>query len=217
MILIIDHYDSFSQSLYQLVRKCCQETEMIRSDQATVEEIRQMKPQMIILSTGAGKPEEAGVFLETVKELGSQIPILGIGLGYLAVCSAFGGRLKERENPVCAGTVTVEFEPESRLFKAMGKTSMEVGVYGFLTADKDSLPGCLKAAAKDPEGDVMAVEHREYPVYGICFQPESVLTPNGRKLMENLVREEVLNKMTSSRILSKIKEILKDRQAEEDE
>ncbi len=110
MILIIDHYDSFSQSLYQLVRKCCQETEMIRSDQATVEEIRQMKPQMIILSTGAGKPEEAGVFLETVKELGSQIPILGIGLGYLAVCSAFGGRLKERENPVCAGTVTVEFE-----------------------------------------------------------------------------------------------------------
>ncbi len=101
MILIIDHYDSFSQSLYQLVRKCCQETEMIRSDQATVEEIRQMKPQMIILSTGAGKPEEAGVFLETVKELGSQIPILGIGLGYLAVCSAFGGRLKERENPVC--------------------------------------------------------------------------------------------------------------------
>lgn len=216
MILLIDHYSSFSYNLYQLVKKIHSDVAIVSSGQTGIEEIRQMKPQMIFLSAGWGKPEEEGVLTQIVKEFGKRIPIFGVGLGYLAVCQAFGAELVHVKNPVCGETVEIVVNTQSRLFREMGKTSMEVGGYYSLAADETRLPDCLRVTAKNRDRDIMAVEHKEYPVYGVQFHPESILTQDGRKLIDHILKEEVFSKMASSRILSKIKEILKERQSEED-
>ncbi len=206
MILLIDNYGSFSYNLYQLAGRVNPNIQMVKNDALTVEEIRRMDPQLIILSPGPGSPEEAGVCLQTVKELGQQIPIFGVDLGYRVICSAFGGSAGERGKAPWGLSVTIRINNQSKLFGGMRET-MEAGCYHAQSVSSGSIPSCLRVIAATEDREVMAVEHREYPIYGVLFHPESVLTPQGHRLMENLLVEEVYSRSASGRILLKVREM----------
>ena len=184
MILLIDNYDSFSYNLFQLVGEINPDIRVIRNDAYSVEEIRQMKPSHIILSPGPGRPEDAGVCIDVVKELAGEIPILGVCLGHQSICAAFGAVVTYAKTLMHGKSSIVSLDNESVLFKGFGKTT-EVARYHSLAADENTMPECLKVTARTDDGEVMAVEHKEFKVYGVQFHPESILTPEGRKMLRN--------------------------------
>ena len=184
MILLIDNYDSFSYNLFQLVGEINPDIRVIRNDAYSVEEIRQMKPSHIILSPGPGRPEDAGVCIDVVKKLSGEIPILGVCLGHQSICAAFGAVVTYAKTLMHGKSSIVTLDNESVLFKGFGKTT-EVARYHSLAADENTMPDCLKVTAKTDDGEVMAVEHKEFKVYGVQFHPESILTPEGRKMLRN--------------------------------
>lgn len=187
MIVLIDNYDSFSYNVYQLVGQFEKDIKVIRNDMATVEEIEAMKPTHIFLSPGPGKPEDAGICEEVIKKLSGKIPILGVCLGHQAICEAFGATVTYAKEMMHGKVSTATFTAESPLFADMGD-SMQVARYHSLAVKKETLPDCLKVTAVSEDGEVMAVEHTEYPVYGLQFHPESIMTPEGYKLMENFMK-----------------------------
>ena len=178
MILLIDNYDSFSYNLYQLVGTIEPDIKVIRNDEMTVEEVKALNPQLIILSPGPGRPDQAGICEEVVKKLGSSIPILGVCLGHQAICEAYGGRIIHAKKLMHGKTSGV-------LFKEMDD-EIQVARYHSLEADPDTLPAELFVTAV-ADGEIMAVEHKKYPVYGLQFHPESILTPKGINILRNVV------------------------------
>ena len=186
MILLIDNYDSFSYNLYQLIGEIEPDIRVIRNDEMTVEEIRALKPDRIILSPGPGRPEDAGVIIAVAKELGKEIPILGVCLGHQAICEAFGGRIEHAQQLMHGKQSIVEVDTEEPLFKGLAKKTM-VARYHSLVAAPDSLPDCLKVISRDERGEIMAVRHKTMPIYGVQFHPESILTPQGTTIMKNFL------------------------------
>ena len=186
MILLIDNYDSFSYNLYQLIGTINTDIRVIRNDEMSVDEIRDLKPDRIIISPGPGRPENAGIIIECVQKLGDKIPILGVCLGHQAICAAYGANVTYAKELMHGKASKVELDTESTLFKGMDKTTT-VARYHSLAADKDTIPDCLKVTARTDDGEVMAVEHREYPVFGVQFHPESILTPEGKVMLENFI------------------------------
>lgn len=186
MILLIDNYDSFSYNLYQLVGEISPELRVIRNDEMTVDEIRALAPDKIILSPGPGRPEDAGVIVEVVKQLGKEIPILGVCLGHQAICQAYGATITYAKELMHGKQSMVEFDLSSKLFKDCKKQNL-VARYHSLAADETTLPDCLKVTAKTIDGEIMAVEHKEYPVYGVQYHPESIMTPEGKQMLRNFV------------------------------
>ena len=184
MILLIDNYDSFSYNLYQLIGEIRPDLEVIRNDEKTVEEIRQLKPDAIVLSPGPGRPEDAGVCIPVVKELGKEIPILGVCLGHQSICAAYGGKITYAKELMHGKTSEIQIEPENKLFQGL-PNSLKVGRYHSLAAKEDTLPEEMKVTARTVDGEIMAVEHRTDPVYGLQFHPESILTPDGKKILAN--------------------------------
>ena len=194
MILLIDNYDSFSYNLYQLVGKIEPDIKVIRNDEMTVEEIEKLKPSHIILSPGPGKPSDAGVCEEVVKRLAGTFPILGVCLGHQAICEVFGAtvtyakRLMHGKQSVCSiknGEAIFEGVGEGQDGQA-GK--LKVARYHSLAAKSETLPECLEViATSDDDGEVMAVKHTDYPVYGLQFHPESILTPEGETILKNFI------------------------------
>ena len=187
MILLIDNYDSFSYNVYQLTASVCPDVKVIRNDAMTVEEIEALSPSHIILSPGPGRPENAGICEEVIRRLAGKIPILGICLGHQAICEVFGAKVTYAKELMHGKQSVAELDTDSRLFRGM-ENKMTVARYHSLAAEAESIPEGLKITARTPDGEVMAVEHREFPVYGVQFHPESVLTPAGRKIMENFLR-----------------------------
>ena len=187
MILLIDNYDSFSYNVYQLTASVCPDVKVIRNDAMTVEEIEALSPSHIILSPGPGRPENAGICEETIRRLAGKIPILGICLGHQAICEVFGAKVTYAKELMHGKQSVAELDTDSCLFRGM-ENKMTVARYHSLAAEAESIPETLKITARTPDGEVMAVEHREFPVYGVQFHPESVLTPEGRKIMENFLR-----------------------------
>ena len=187
MILLIDNYDSFSYNVYQLTASVCPDVKVIRNDAMTVEEIEALSPSHIILSPGPGRPENAGVCEEVIRRLAGKIPILGICLGHQAICEVFGAKVTYAKELMHGKQSVAELDTDSRLFRGM-ENKMTVARYHSLAAEAETIPEGLKITARTPDGEVMAVEHREFPVYGVQFHPESVLTPEGRKIMENFLR-----------------------------
>lgn len=187
MILLIDNYDSFSYNVYQLTASVCPDVKVIRNDAMTVEEIEALSPSHIILSPGPGRPENAGICEEVIRRLAGKIPILGICLGHQAICEVFGAKVAYAKELMHGKQSVAELDTDSRLFRGM-ENKMTVARYHSLAAEVESIPEGLKITARTPDGEVMAVEHREFPVYGVQFHPESVLTPEGRKIMENFLR-----------------------------
>ena len=186
MILLIDNYDSFSYNLYQLVGTINPDIKVIRNNEMTVEEIEKLAPERIILSPGPGKPSEAGICIETVRKLGSKIPIFGVCLGHQSICEAYGAVVSYAKELMHGKQSQVTLDNDSRLFAGMPKV-IGAARYHSLAADKSTIPAELKVTAVTEDGEVMAVEHRTYPGYGVQFHPESILTPNGKTILENFL------------------------------
>ena len=191
MILLIDNYDSFSYNLYQLTGFFRPDTEVVRNDAVTLDEIAEMEPEAIILSPGPGRPENAGICIDVIRRFAPEIPILGVCLGHQAVCAAFGGTVGYAKELMHGKVSKVKADPDSQLFAGM-KAPFPVARYHSLAAEEETLPECLRVTARTDDGEVMAVEHTEYPTFGVQFHPESVMTPDGKRIMGNflaLVRE----------------------------
>ena len=186
MIVLIDNYDSFTYNLVQYIGALEPDIRVIRNDACTPEEIEAMRPDAIVISPGPGKPSEAGICIEAIRYFKDKIPILGVCLGHQAICEAFGGTVSYAKELMHGKSSMVQIKEASPLFRNIG-TEMQVARYHSLAAIRDSLPGKLKVTAETDDGEVMAVEHRDYPVYGLQFHPESVLTPKGMTLIENFL------------------------------
>ena len=191
MILLIDNYDSFSFNLYQMAGEIEPDIKVIRNDELTVEQIRELAPDKIILSPGPGRPEDAGVIVEVVRELGQDIPILGVCLGHQAICLAYGGSITYAKQLMHGKQSTIYLQKVdgrmSPLF-AVCSSALEVARYHSLAADPEKIPDCLAVSAVTADGEIMAVQHRKFPVYGVQFHPESILTPHGHRILENFIR-----------------------------
>ncbi|MBR4754922.1 MAG: aminodeoxychorismate/anthranilate synthase component II [Lachnospiraceae bacterium] len=191
MILLIDNYDSFSYNLYQYIGEIDQNIKTIRNDEMTLEEIRELKPKCIIISPGPGRPSDAGIIIDVVKELGQEIPILGVCLGHQAICQAYGAVITYAKELMHGKQSEVEFDPGCKLFKECPPKA-PVARYHSLAVDEDTVPECLKITAKTLDGEIMAVKHAEYPVYGVQFHPESIMTPDGRLMIKNFIKKIAL-------------------------
>lgn len=186
MILLIDNYDSFSYNLYQLIGDIDPDIKVIRNDELTVEEIRALRPDRIVLSPGPGRPEDAGVIIEVAKTLSTEIPTLGVCLGHQAICAAFGATVTYAKQLMHGKQSQVTFDPDSPLFRGCPETAL-VARYHSLAADPDTIPDCLKITAMTEDGEVMAVQHTQYPIYGVQFHPESIMTPDGKTMLQNFI------------------------------
>lgn len=184
MILLIDNYDSFSYNLYQLIGKINPDIKVIRNDEYTAKEIEKMNPEYIIISPGPKAPDQAGVCIEVIKRLGGRIPILGICLGHQAICEAFGARISHAKELMHGKQSLIKVDNNSYLFKGM-ESEIAVARYHSLAALPQTMPDSLRIVAKTDDGEIMAVEHRQYPVYGLQFHPESILTPYGEDILKN--------------------------------
>ncbi len=184
MILIIDNYDSFTYNLYQLIGTINPDIKAVRNDAMTVEEIEELNPSAIILSPGPGKPSDAGICEEVVKKLGGKIKILGVCLGHQAICEAFGGTVSHASHLMHGKQSDASLDNSSVIFKNL-PDSIKVARYHSLALKKETLPECLKITATSDDGEVMAVEHRQYPIYGLQFHPESIMTPLGIEILRN--------------------------------
>ena len=172
MILLIDNYDSFSYNLYQMIGEIEPDVKVVRNDEISVDEIRRLKPERIILSPGPGRPEDAGILIEVVKELGKEIPILGVCLGHQAVCAAFGAKITYAKTLLFSGC----------------SQSILAARYHSLAADADTIPDSLYVTASTKDGEIMAIQHKEYPIYSVQFHPESIMTPEGRQILRNFIQ-----------------------------
>ncbi len=188
MILLIDNYDSFSYNLFQLVGEIDPDIRVIRNDEMTALEIRALKPDRIILSPGPGRPEDAGMIVEAAGTLGREIPLLGVCLGHQAICAAFGARITYAKRLMHGKQSEVTFDTGCPIFRGCPERA-PVARYHSLAADPETMPGCLRVTASTADGEVMAVSHREYPIYGVQFHPESIMTPDGRTILRNFIKE----------------------------
>lgn len=186
MILLIDNYDSFSYNLYQLIGSINSNIKVIRNDELAVEEIRKLSPQQIVLSPGPKKPEDAGICIEIVKKLGCEIPILGVCLGHQSICRAYGGEVSYAKHLMHGKQSLISVDSSDLLFKGL-PDKIPVARYHSLSAVKEKLPDVLKITAESDDGEIMAVSHKEYSVYGVQFHPESIMTPAGKKIIENFL------------------------------
>ncbi len=186
MTLLIDNYDSFSYNLYQLAGELDPGIRVVRNDELTIDEIRALHPARIILSPGPGRPEDAGITLEAARTLGKEIPTLGVCLGHQAICAAFGTTVTYAKQLMHGKQSAAEFDPECPLFKGC-EAPLLVARYHSLAADPATMQPELKVTARTADGEVMAVQHTQYPIYGVQFHPESILTPQGRLILKNFM------------------------------
>lgn len=189
MILLIDNYDSFSYNLYQLIGEIEPDIRVIRNDELTVAEIAGLNPDRIILSPGPGRPEDAGVTTDVVKTLGNTIPILGVCLGHQAICAAFGAEITYAKHLMHGKQSIVKLDTMCPLFRGCPDTA-PVARYHSLAAKADTMPPVLQITAETEDGEIMAVRHREYPIFGVQFHPESILTPDGKQMLNNFIKGE---------------------------
>lgn len=186
MILLIDNYDSFSYNLYQLIGSINPEIKVIRNDEMTVEEIKELNPEYIILSPGPKRPDDAGICLDAARQLGKTSKILGVCLGHQSICQAFGATITYAKQLMHGKQSDCKIDNTDPLFLNLPNT-IKVARYHSLAADESTLPDCLKVIAKTSDGEVMAVRHRELPIWGVQFHPESIMTPYGKNIIENFL------------------------------
>lgn len=184
MILLIDNYDSFVYNLYQLAGSIRPDIKVVRNDALTLQDIEQMQPDAIIISPGPGRPEDTGICLDAIRYFAGKIPIFGVCIGLQAICTAFGGAVSYAKELMHGKTSLTTAEPDSILFQGI-RQPFPVARYHSLSASRPDLPECLRITAETEDGEIMALEHKEFPVYGVQFHPESILTPDGRQILEN--------------------------------
>ena len=191
MILLIDNYDSFSYNLYQYLGTLDDDVKVIRNDALSVEEVAALKPSRIILSPGPGYPKDAGVCVDVARQLAGTVPIMGVCLGHQAICEAFGATIAHAPQLMHGKQSEMRLDTNSALFAHL-PNRIKAARYHSLAVVEDTLPECLAVTARAPDGTVMAVEHRELPVYGVQFHPESVMTPDGMQILKNFLSDDLL-------------------------
>lgn len=186
MILLIDNYDSFSYNLYQLIGEIEPDIKVVRNDEMTVNEIESLAPEKIILSPGPGRPEDAGVIVEVAKTAAKRIPTLGVCLGHQAICAAYGATVTYAPRLMHGKQSEVTLRNDTPLFTGLPER-VKVARYHSLIADPATMPDELAVTALTDENEIMAVQHKEYPIYGVQLHPESIMTPDGKRMLENFI------------------------------
>lgn len=187
MILLIDNYDSFSYNLYQFVGANQPDVRVVRNDALSVEQVKELSPSHIILSPGPGYPADAGICIKAAKELGQSIPLLGVCLGHQAICEAYGATIAHAKRLMHGKQSVITLEEDCPLFTGLPK-QLKAARYHSLAAVPGTMPGCLKVTAQTEDGEIMGVMHTEYPIYGVQFHPESILTENGMQIIQNFLQ-----------------------------
>lgn len=188
MILMIDNYDSFVYNLVQYLRVLHEDVVVYRNDEITVEEIRTMDPSLIVLSPGPCTPNESGVCMDILNELKEEYRILGICLGFQAMAQAFGGKIVKAPEPV-HGKVFSIIHNNKGLFNGLNNP-LNVTRYHSLMIEADSLPSCFEVTSHTKDGIIMGIRHKDYPMAGVQFHPEAILTEQGYELLDNFIRGE---------------------------
>ncbi len=185
MILLIDNYDSFTYNLYQYIGVFQPDIKVVRNDKITIEDIQNMKPERIVLSPGPKSPKEAGICMEVVKEFYDKVPILGICLGHQCIGETFGGTVSYAKELYHGKQSQIKHDGKG-LFEGID-SPIKAARYHSLAVQMQDLPECLKVTAVTEDGEIMAMEHTKFPVYGLQFHPESIYTEHGKRMIENFV------------------------------
>ncbi|MBG9454070.1 anthranilate synthase subunit II [Lysinibacillus sphaericus] len=188
MILLIDNYDSFTYNLFQQISMLGKEVKVVRNDEVTIEEIKNMQPEAIILSPGPGAPIDAGITIDVVKELYTKFPILGICLGHQSIGQAFGSSIVQAKHIMHGKLSTIQYEKTGLFAQLNGK--IEVMRYHSLVIEPSTLHGDFNILAKSSgDGEIMAIQHKGYPLYGLQFHPESIGTQEGSIMMQTFLEQ----------------------------
>jgi anthranilate synthase/aminodeoxychorismate synthase-like glutamine amidotransferase len=187
MLLVIDNYDSFTYNLVQYLGELGSDMRVVRNDEVSVDEIEQdLKPESILISPGPGTPDSAGVSLGVVERFAGKVPIFGVCLGHQTIGQHFGGRVVRAPEPVHGKPVKIEHDGKT-IFEGI-ENNFNAGRYHSLVVERESLPDCLEISAESPDGLIMAMRHRELPIEGVQFHPESILTEHGKLMLKNFLR-----------------------------
>ena len=186
MVLLIDNYDSFSFNLYQLVGSIDPDIKVIRSDELTVDQIRDLKPDYIILSPGPGRPADAGVYEDLLRQCQGEFPILGVCLGHQAIGEVFGGIVSYAKQVMHGKQSLAKKVHESKILAGLPE-EFPVARYHSLAIIDESMPQDLIVTSITADGEIMSVEHKDYPIYGVQFHPESIMTPDGEQMIRNFL------------------------------
>jgi len=186
MILMIDNYDSFTYNLVQYLKQIGEGVEVKRNDAVTVDEIAAMAPHAIVISPGPGRPESAGVSMETIRRFSGEIPILGVCLGHQSIAHVFGGRVIGAKRLMHGKTSAVTGDGKG-IFTGI-KQHFQAMRYHSLAVEKESLPDCLAVTAAAEDGEIMGIRHRSHVTEGIQFHPESIMTPLGKRMLRNFLK-----------------------------
>jgi len=185
MILMIDNYDSFTYNLVQYLGQLGAEVRVFRNDRIGLEEIGELTPEAIFLSPGPCSPKEAGITVEVIRTYHKRFPMLGVCLGHQAIGDAFGGNIVRAERLMHGKTSPIRSDGKT-IYRGVPNPFV-AGRYHSLIVEKSTIPDCLMVTAETEEGEIMGIRHREYPVEGIQFHPESILTPNGKRIIKNFL------------------------------
>ena len=185
MVLLVDNYDSFTYNLYQYIGIFTENIQVVRNDKISVEEIRALQPERIVLSPGPKNPKEAGICVDVVNEFFTEFSILGICLGHQCIGEALGGIIGYAKNLFHGKQSVIEHTGES-IFTGID-SPIKIARYHSLAVQESGLPQCLKVLARTEDGEIMAMRHKDYPVAGLQFHPESIYTEHGKRMIDNFV------------------------------
>ena len=186
MLLVIDNYDSFTYNLVQYFGELGADPQVKRNDAITPDEVEKMKPQKIVISPGPGRPEEAGISMELIRKFGGKIPILGVCLGHQCMGEVYGGKVVRAGRLMHGKTSPIQHDGKG-VFQGL-PNPFEATRYHSLIVEKNSVPSCLEVCAETAEGEIMGLRHREYPVHGVQFHPESILSKEGKDMLANFLK-----------------------------
>jgi len=184
-ILMIDNYDSFTYNLVQYLGELGQQLFVYRNDRLTLAEVKRLRPDRIVISPGPGSPKDAGISNEVIEELGPKIPVLGVCLGHQCIGAVFGG-IVERNYRLMHGKTSLIYHDRTGIFKGL-PNPFEATRYHSLVVKRDGFPKVLRLTAKTKEGEIMGLQHRRFPIFGVQFHPESILTKPGKQLLQNFL------------------------------
>ena len=181
MLLVIDNYDSFTYNLVQYFGELGADPQVRRNDAITPEEVEKLKPKKIDISPGPGRPQDAGISMELIRRLGSRIPLLGVCLGHQCIGEVYGGKVVRAGRLMHGKTSPIQHDGKGVFAKL--PNPFEATRYHSLIVEKESVPSCLQVSAETAEGEIMGLRHKEYPVHGVQFHPESILSKEGKDLL----------------------------------